>query len=166
MAEGRYSLYRPDLREVETGPVLGEDGRAVPMVILADLVQGQWFRQADPCQGWMGCGAARRGRVTLARTDLGVISLFEEVTLDLAWGASWRRGPGTETRSFGSSTNRTGRSETGMYRGESVSGMEEARSCAWTLEPSMFSMSWEDRVRRLDLPPGTVIREKGPGLSM
>ncbi|MEK6813989.1 MAG: hypothetical protein AABY65_04585 [Nitrospirota bacterium] len=166
VAEGRYSLYRPDLREVETGPVLGEDGRAVPMVILADLVQGQWF--AKPIRvkdGWVARGAAG-GRVTLARTDLGVISLFEEVTLDLASGRVLEKRARNGDKEFRVvyESYRTVRDRDVPWR----IGVWDGRGLLVRLDVRAFDVLdvVEDRVRRLDLPPGTVIREKGPGLSM
>lgn len=160
VAGGRYSLYRPDRREVETGPVLGEDGRAVPMVILADLVQGQWF--AKPIRvkdGWIARGAAG-GRATLARTDLGVISLFEEVTLDLATGRVLEKRRGIRDKEF-----RVVYEEYRMVRDREVPWrvlVSDDKGPIVRLDVRAFEVldAVQDGLRRLDLPPGTAIRER------
>ncbi|MBI3393931.1 MAG: hypothetical protein HY039_12255, partial [Nitrospirae bacterium] len=100
VAGGRYSLYRPDRREVETGLVLDEAGRAVPIRILADLVQGQWF--AKPIRvkdGWVARDAAG-GRVTLRRMESGNGGSAEEVTLDLASGRVLEKRAGNGDKEF------------------------------------------------------------------
>lgn len=160
VAGGRYSLYRPDRMEVETGPVLGEDGRAVPMVILADLVQGQWF--AKPIRvkdGWIAYGAAG-GRVTLERMDSGNGGPAEEVTLDLASGRVLEKRRGIRGMEF-----RVVYEEYRMVRDREVPWrvlVSDDKGPIVRLDVRAFEVldAVQDGVRRLDLPPGTAIRER------